>query len=336
MSTRARRISGVIAAAMAVALMPSTVLAATTVRVNQTNLGVNWFLETLAGGTGSFVTGPPTPPSGSGSFSMTTLVTNVDKATLLTSDWTGRLLSDLSAIDYWTYRSSDSTSPSYVAPSINIAIYTNVSGPDTGFATLVFEPLYSYGNGAILDDVWQEWDGLEPSHTGFAGGWWATQPVGSICRVDCYRTLADFQAAAPGATILALGVNVGRGPASFIGSVDALSLTMAGQTTTYDFELLDESKDGCKNEGWKEFHDPAYRNQGDCVSFFASANRHGPKVHDLSGTSTVTKHGNGHAKTDAKTAKTVTAKVRATKHAASTKKATKQAVAKGNDKPKNK
>ena len=336
MSTRARRLSGLIAAAMAVAMLPSSVLAAGNVRVNQTNLNNNWFLETLADGTGAFVTGPATPPIGAGSFQMTTATID-GKATLLTSDWLNRPLSELSAMDYWTYRSSASTSPSYVAPSINIAIFTNVSGPGTGFATLVFEPLYSYGNSAIHDDEWQNWDTTKPSVTGFAGGWWVTRQVGTICPTACYTTLAGIQAQAPDATIIGLGVNVGRGPASFVGAVDALSLTMAGEKTTYDFEFLDEIKGNCKNDGWKEFHNPIFKNQGDCVSFFASANRHGPKVHDLvAPTSTVTKHGNGHAKSDVKSAKASTSKVHKVKHAASTKKVTKQADTKGNDKPKNK
>src|SRR5262245_33202148 len=119
MSNRARRISAIIAPAMAVALVPGSGFAADTIRVHQTDLGSNWHLETLADRTGELVTGPATPPSGAGSFRMTTTVTNVDKSTLMTTDWTGHLLSDLSAMDYWTYRDGSSTSPSYVAPSIN-------------------------------------------------------------------------------------------------------------------------------------------------------------------------------------------------------------------------
>lgn len=339
MSTRARRLSGVIAAAMAAALIPGSVLAAGTVRINQTNLGVNWFFDNDGSdGTGEFRTGPATPPIGPGSFSMTTLTTN-GKATLFTTDWTGDPLSDLSAIDYWTYRDGTSTSPSYVAPSINISIFTNVPSQGMGFATLVFEPLYSYGNDAIDNDAWQHWDGLAPSVTGFAGGWWVTRQVGTICPTACYRTLADIKAQAPNATILGVGLNVGRGPASFVGAVDALSLTMAGQQTTYDFERLDESKGSCLNGGWQEFHDPVFKNQGDCVSFFASDNRHGPKVHGLvapTSTVSVTKHGNGHVKADAKTAKSTTAKVHKAKHTASTKKVVKQADTKGKGKAKTK
>jgi hypothetical protein len=277
MKTRTRQRSLVIAAAVTTMLLPATAFAAGTVQVNESSLGVSWVLATLGTGQGAFRAGPADPPLGTGSFEMDTFDTNVDKVTLVTSDWTGRLLSELTALDYWTYRDATSTSPSFVAPSINIAIYTNVSGPATGFATLVFEPLYSYGNGAIHDGIWQRWDTLAPSVTGFAGGWWTTRVVGSTCAFSCYATLATLQAEAPNATILWVGLNVGRGPASFIGAVDGLSLIMAGATTTYDFDQLQADKDGCKDGGWLDFHTSDYRNQGDCVSFFASARRQGPK-----------------------------------------------------------
>jgi hypothetical protein len=269
--TRARRAPAAVAAAFLALLLPGTVLAASTVQVNPTDLGSTWFWAGLGAGTGAFVPGPANPPLGTGSFEMTTTVENVDKSTLLTSDFTGKHLSDLSALSYWTYRDGASTSAPYIAPSINVAIHTNASGPGTGFATLVFEPLYAYGNDAIDDDVWQHWDAFEPTHTGFAGGWWVTREVGALCAFACYADFATILANAPNATIDSVGLNVGRGPASFIGAVDGLSLTMAGETTTYDFEPL--AKNDCKQGGWADFFASLFKNQGDCVSSFASDGR---------------------------------------------------------------
>ena len=39
--------------------------------------------------------------------------------------------------------------------------------------------------------------------------------------------------------------------------------------TIYNFELgrRPASKDECKNGGWETFNDPAFKNQGDCVSY---------------------------------------------------------------------
>jgi hypothetical protein len=271
--SRARRAPAAVAAACLAMLLPAAVLAAGTVEVNPTDLGSTWSWSGMGAGTGTFVTGPANPPAGVGSFEMTTTVENVDKSTLVTSDFLGDLLSAMSALDYWTYRSGTSTSAPYTAPSINIAIFTNASGPGTGFATLVFEPLYAYGNDAINDDEWQHWDAFEPTQTGFAGGWWVTRDVGALCAFECYADFATILANAPNATIVSVGLNVGRGPASFIGAVDALSLTMAGETTTYDFEPLHPDKSTCKQGGWVDFLGPAFKNQGDCVSWFATGAR---------------------------------------------------------------
>jgi hypothetical protein len=335
MSHRIRRFAAVLAVALAAALLPSAAIAAggTIVKVNQTDLGGHWSLQTLADGTGSFVTGPSTPPYGTGSFEMTT--STVDgKATLFTDLWTGRPLSDITGLDYWTYRDASSTSPSYVAPSINIAIWTNADGPGTGFATAVFEPLYAFGNDAIHDGEWQDWDTFAPSQTGFAGGWWVTRQVGTLCPQACYADFATILANAPDATILAVGLNVGRGPASFVGAVDGLSLTASEGTTTYDFENLAQTKDGCKNGGWQDFHNPVYKNQGQCVSFYASANRQGPKADP-----SAAKAERRAAKATTHHAKAATHPAKATTRASSTHAATKHGkgkAAKSHGGPKNK
>ena len=70
MSTRTRRSSILVAAALACLLLPGTASAAGIVKVNETDLGTNWFLETLGAGSGAFVAGPSNPPYGSGSFEM--------------------------------------------------------------------------------------------------------------------------------------------------------------------------------------------------------------------------------------------------------------------------
>jgi hypothetical protein len=36
-----------------------------------------------------------------------------------------------------------------------------------------------------------------------------------------------------------------------------------------------ESKDDCKDGGWREFTDPSFRNQGQCIAFVASGGRAG-------------------------------------------------------------
>ena len=47
------------------------------------------------------------------------------------------------------------------------------------------------------------------------------------------------------------------------------SIAFAGET--YTFPVILKSKDECKNGGWARSTDPVFKNQGQCVSTFASA-----------------------------------------------------------------
>ena len=50
---------------------------------------------------------------------------------------------------------------------------------------------------------------------------------------------------------------------------------MSGCNTTYNFEpsLTPTTKDQCKNGGWQSFNSPAFKNQGQCVSFVATGGK---------------------------------------------------------------
>ena len=57
-----------------------------------------------------------------------------------------------------------------------------------------------------------------------------------------------------------------------------LTFTSAGDNNTFYGAALDNiavkdstTKETCKNNGWKLFADPSFRNQGDCVSYFQSS-----------------------------------------------------------------
>ena len=49
------------------------------------------------------------------------------------------------------------------------------------------------------------------------------------------------------------------------------SITFAGTTYTFAEPVVLTSKDQCKKDGWKTSTSPVFKNQGDCVSSFASA-----------------------------------------------------------------
>lgn len=76
-----------------------------------------------------------------------------------------------------------------------------------------------------------------------------------------------------------VGINQGSGNPGLVSNVDAFTF----DETTYDFERIRDldgdgtadtppptSKDQCKNDGYKAFNNPSFKNQGDCVSYVAS------------------------------------------------------------------
>ena len=65
--------------------------------------------------------------------------------------------------------------------------------------------------------------------------------------------------------MLGIGVNIGTFNPSYTVATDGVTFN----DTTYDFEVgrRPSSKDECKDGGWQTFDDPAFKNQGDCVSF---------------------------------------------------------------------
>ncbi len=99
----------------------------------------------------------------------------------------------------------------------------------------------------------------------------------------CPASPSEMQAlsATGTAVIRAFSVNVGDTSANDVGLAGYLdngvvTANTAAGTTTYDFEQdpkILTSKDQCKNDGWKTSEVREYKNQGDCVSSFASKNK---------------------------------------------------------------
>lgn len=88
------------------------------------------------------------------------------------------------------------------------------------------------------------------------------------------------------ATIRAFALNVGDSGASDAGLggyLDKVVVTTNSDTTTYDFEptISVADKDGCKNGGWMVSNTPTYKNQGECVSSFASSKAKGNPIANL-------------------------------------------------------
>ena len=81
---------------------------------------------------------------------------------------------------------------------------------------------------------------------------------------------AGNQVAFPTGTITAIDVLI-----DVQGTADLSSITVNGQLQV-PAPATPTSKDDCKNGGWKNFTNPAFKNQGDCLSFVATGGKNPP------------------------------------------------------------
>jgi hypothetical protein len=201
---------------------------------------------------------------GSSSLELATTASTADKAGLYTHTMAGTPLADVETLGYWTYQ--EQASLPVGSASFQLQVETGC-----GFTTLVYEPYWNVTSGPVVPKTWQQWD-VD------AGLFWSSRTV--TCGTGALvagaggpplYTLDAVVAMFPNATVAGIGVNVGTfNPAYTIG-VDGVQFN----DTTYNFELgtRPSSKDQCKNGGWATFNDPAFSNQGDCVSYVASGGR---------------------------------------------------------------
>jgi hypothetical protein len=119
-------------------------------------------------------------------------------------------------------------------------------GSTAGFTTVTFDPTLAY-----------------PVTT--RGG-------ASASPFTCPAVPADMNLLSAGSNIRMFSLNVGDTSASDVGLdgyLDNVVVTLNGDATTFDFEpaLTPSTKDECKSDGWMTFNAPAFKNQGDCVSY---------------------------------------------------------------------
>jgi|tagenome__1003787_1003787.scaffolds.fasta_scaffold20644048_2 hypothetical protein len=230
----------------------------------------NWVIYTRNAGNALFRTGPATPPLGAGSLEFTT-PTGADKVTAFNFDHVGTALSAIDALGYSTYRSAGNDQQ---VASLNLQVDANGAAPG-GFTTLVFEPVYNTGQGAVVSGQWQNWD----SYQGGNAVWWSSNPIGAAPNRDTFPTWNAIVAANPDAVVVGgYGVNQGSGNPGLTTAADALTIGHDGNTTTYDFEpdtVPPTSKDQCKNGGWQSFVSQGFKNQGDCVSYVSTGGKNG-------------------------------------------------------------
>ena len=262
-------------AAGAIALVVAGTAFAGTVTVTPANMdgwsAVNDTCGAVSTGSIDFVLGPGTPPAGYGSVQFAVGSNGDSYPTLRTSNFNGAKLSNLTALDYWTYVSHTGSG----SQAAYIDLYVDNNGDGVRDDILTFEPVYQTSQGSVVLNTWQHWNALS--------GQWGSDSTGGPPPLF---TLASYIASHPNATILggsdqSFILAAGCGGAAwtgFVGNADKLTVGINGTNTTYDFEPTigpPTSKDQCKNGGWKRFNNPSFKNQGQCIAYVEHHNGKG-------------------------------------------------------------
>ena len=122
-------------------------------------------------------------------------------------------------------------------------------------------------------------DGILVGESIYGNDWWASNGSAPFVKAGApshtggsgspnHGTLDQWRASFPNAVVKAFGFSLGSG---VYGDGVINSITFAGTTYTFAAPVVLTSKDQCKKDGWKTSTSPVFKNQGDCVSSFASA-----------------------------------------------------------------
>lgn len=252
----------VASAAFLTALMPVSVMAANSVVVvNPAHMnGWGFFNDNGAGvGSGKLVNGPGTPPIGTGSGELS--VADASAGWIMaTGSFAGTQLSNFSRLDYSSYSKDNAT----LAPALQFDIDYSSDDTNTKYqGRLVYEP---YMSTTITPNVWETRQTL-------TGKWWASKTLSTgsngLCPQSAPCTWDEVKGHFPTASVRgAMLFKAGSGwTGGAVVNFDKLVATIAGNTTTYDFEAAPTTKADCKNGGFATFSSPSFRNQGECVNY---------------------------------------------------------------------
>jgi hypothetical protein len=263
-----------------VALATAAAAVAATVVVSRGHLAGWTAVNDTCGGTSTGSIGfvrVPNAPGGVGSAEYVVGSNGDSYPTFRTGAYNGVKLSELTALDYYTFVRQAGAG----GQAVYIDLYVDNDLNGTKDDTLTFEPVY---NGTVSTGVWQHWNAL-------TGQWWAESSGGP----PPLFSLSTYIASHPNARIVGgdgfvLAAGCGATAwTNFIGLADLLTVGVGGQSRTYNFEPArqrHENKATICHKGHTIDVDrnavPAHRRHGDTV---------GPCEHEKNG-----KHHKGHEK----------------------------------------
>jgi hypothetical protein len=231
---------------------PGDPCAAATVVVNAEECGWAFRSADINGGattsTGGFVTGPETPPVGSGSLQLIVGSdgdASHDAIEFRNVNFVGTKLADLTELKFSTYVVSN---PDHTGQAGYLTLRIDKDGNGTGDDTMFFEPVYQHGSYQMVPGAgpvpnqcvgmenpcavlgeWQEWDAL-------AGGWWIDTggpPLDTIAHYVSLNPDARIVNNADGLGGVRIAAGYGTPPwDNFVGNVDEFKIN----GKTFNFE----------------------------------------------------------------------------------------------------
>ncbi len=258
-----------LAAATAIAVAVPAFAATTT--ITEANLGVDWSTgDTRTGGSLAF-TNEHGAPAGFGAGALQLETTDgAAKVQMRTGQDAGLKLSDVKdSISFYAKQISVAAETPNQLAALNLFIDPDGAGTAYTYAPLVLEPVYQPQ--AIVTGTWQKWDGSAQNAV-----WWSTRTFPGVTASQTVGgpNIDQISAANPAAVILGYGFNQGSGNAGLTSAVDGLTIG----SKTFDFQPRVFAATDCKDGGWAtSFTADTFKNQGDCVSFYASNGKNHPK-----------------------------------------------------------
>jgi hypothetical protein len=183
--------------------------------------------DSTAGGAAAIVSGPATPPAGTGSLRLSVasmsdiILVGTDLGAVTARPWAG-----LSA-SFSTYVAAGGVAP--FAPTLRFAGFQTISPTPTNFTTLSVEPSRQ---GTVTPGQWQAWT-LGPTST----VWQTNTSDGGFCIQSAPCTFAEFLARYPNGAWGQAQLGIGSGaPAGATGFVDAVTITDGTTSLFTDFD----------------------------------------------------------------------------------------------------
>jgi len=203
----------------------------------------NWFFyndetDTVDNTLGSFVSGPATPPLGSGSAQIS--VSGTQRRVLATYQFGGTPLSSITSLRFSTFNPSAGNGEgvgSQRSGYLNMNI--DFDGSNTWQKRIAFVPAQ---NGTVTQDSWKEWDAINSGNAlwSYSGATWPGSATPGTTLKSWNQILAEY----PSARILPsdpfVGIRVGEPYASgYTENIDKFVFGTSTGTTVFDFDNPD-------------------------------------------------------------------------------------------------